>query len=58
MKFINEYKFEWKEFHEGPLFIMEKAFEELQLKNCWVLKRAIEYTLALGNILNAGSDKG
>ena len=40
------------------LLVFEPGFEEIDLKNCWVLKRVIEYTLALGNILNGGSDKG
>jgi len=43
---------------EEGLVVFEAGFKEIELSNCWVLKRVIEYTLALGNILNGGTDKG
>ena len=43
---------------EEGLLVFEAGFKELEFSNCWVLKRVIEYVLALGNILNGGTDKG
>lgn len=40
------------------LNVYEPGFKEIELDNCFVLKRVIEYALALGNILNGGTDKG
>lgn len=58
VKFIKEFEQEQKEFFEEPLKVFEDAYTEFELDNCKILKRSLEYTLALGNILNAGSDKG
>jgi len=43
---------------EEGLLVFEAGFKELEFSNNWVLKWVIEYVLALGNILNGGSDKG
>lgn len=38
--------------------MLELGFDEVSIEHCWVLKRTLELTLALGNILNAGQTQG